>query len=145
MSHWGFRIETSWEDSYLRLWLNDKFLKENFSVEEQERIHPVNLTGIGDNGKESIDKVFLLSVDEVKKYCPHSEDATAFIPHILSVGNPGTKDFPIELDYNTYYWWTRTSGITKDLVVCVYYDGLLHEFDSNCDELGVRPAIWIKL
>ena len=141
----GSGYETSWEDSYLRLWLNDEFIKENFSAEEQERILPVNLAGIGDNGEENIDKVFLLSVDEVKKYFPHSEDAAAFMPYILSVGNPGTKDFPIELDYDTYYWWTRTSGITKDLVVCVHYDGSLHEFDSNCDELGVRPAMWVKL
>lgn len=140
----GSGYETSWKESYLRLWLNDEFFKENFSAEEQALILPINHAEDGSDDEEVIDRVFLLSLDEVKKYFPNQEDAVAFMHEVTSVGCSGTKDSPIELEYDTYFWWTRTSGATKDLVVCVHWDGELYVTDSNADELGVRPAVWVK-
>lgn len=141
----GSGYETSWKESYLRLWLNDEFLKENFSAEEQALILPIDHAEDGIYDEEVIDRVFLLSLDEVKKYFPNQEEAVAYMHDILSVWHSGTQDSPIELDYDTYFWWTRTSGATKDLVVCVDWDGELYESDSNADETGVRPAVWVKL
>lgn len=141
----GSGDETSWKDSHLRLWLNDKFLKESFSPDEQDMIVPIcNAAGRG-NGKQTIDKIFLLSAEEVKTYFANSESAIALEPTIFVPSQPGAKDNPITFDYQTNDWWTRTSGATKDLVVCVNYRGNLREADSGNNEIGVRPAMWVKL
>lgn len=64
---------------------------------------------------------------------------------LFSVSGSGSKDKPIELSFYKQVWWTRTLGTTKYLVKCVDWDGVLHEWDSNSNEIGVRPAMWVKL
>ena len=67
---WDGGKRVSWEECSLRKWLNNDFLNKAFSAEEQTRILAVNVkNSIGDNGLEdTIDKVFLLSTEEVEKY-----------------------------------------------------------------------------
>ena len=63
---------------------------------------------------------------------------------LFAAGQTGDKDSPIIFEIGEHIWWTRTSGTTKDLVVCVDCEGELCEMDSN-GQIGVRPAMWIKL
>lgn len=141
----GHGYKTSWEESYLRIWLNNNFLKESFSAEEQELILPVSNPSSLQNGECTVDRAFLLSADEAKRYFPKEADAIALEPMIFAASRTGDKDSPIELSYSRSIWWTRTSGTTKALVVCVDWQGALCEEDSNCDETGVRPAVWVRL
>ena len=138
----GSGYETSWDKSYLRTWLNGEFYKSCFSLHEQKQIVPVhNKTP---NGKRIVDKVFLLSTDEVGKYFSKSGSAVALEP-MIETASAGDNDDPIEITYEPVVWWTRTSGSTKDMVMCVGVQGDIFEIDSNCDEVGVRPALWVRI
>lgn len=139
----GNGYETSWDDSYLRGWLNGEFCQKCFSSDELKMITPIYNSASCENGKRSIDKVFLLSAEEVKKYFPSDEAAVAFMPDLKAAMRTGHKDSPIIFDFDKLTWWTRTAGSTNDLVVCVNQGGSLCEKDSNCSEIGVRPAIWV--
>lgn len=140
----GSGFETSWDSSYLRKWLNGEFYEKSFADKEKELVVPVYNGADRDNGKRSIDKVFLLSEEEVKKYFSDAESALALEPIADGFGDWGTEENPIEIGYERTVWWTRTTGSEKYMVVCVDWYGNLCEFDSNSDENGVRPAMWIK-
>lgn len=135
----GSGYDTSWDESYLKAWLNDDFYNDCFSSEEKERIIPIS-----DKTKESTDKVFLLSVDEIMKYFGEGTSAIAFAPIVDRVTTSGIKDELLEISYSPTIWWTRTLGKTKDVVMCVDSQGTFCEMDSNCDEVGVRPAVWVS-
>ena len=63
-----------WESSFIRKYLNEEFLKSCFSDKEASLIVDTEVVN-SDNpefgthgGQNTVDKVFLLSVDEVEKY-----------------------------------------------------------------------------
>ena len=86
--------------------------------------------------------MFLLSEEEVQK-CFYDEDmAIGLIP---MTNYDGKHEDRFIVNYSPVLWWTRTSGEAACDVVCVDRDGSLCEMDSNCDEIGVRPARWVKL
>lgn len=64
----------TWETSDLRKWLNDDFYNEAFDKDEQQFIYETKVenpdnhwTGV-EGGNDTIDKVYLLSFDEICKY-----------------------------------------------------------------------------
>ena len=68
-------VDTTWETSWLRQWLNFDFYNNAFLEEEQEHIIQTQLvnslnddTGVVIGGNETIDSVFVLSEDEINKY-----------------------------------------------------------------------------
>lgn len=140
----GHGYNTSWYDSYLRKWLNEDFYRSSFTPEESSKIFTVYNAASPGNGKRAIDKIFLLSVEEVKKYFK-TEDSAITVQPMIECSASGDKDDPIIIDHEPVAWWTRTTGSTKDLVMCVYFNGKIVEMDSNSDETGVRPAMWINL
>ena len=63
------KIETTYNNSSIRKWLNEDFYKETFSDFERMNIIEINNTNVdlqGNKGEDTIDKVFLLSLDEVE-------------------------------------------------------------------------------
>ena len=79
----GHGYETSWDDSYLRWWLNGEFFIDSFSADEQDMIVPIYNAASRGNGKRTIDKIFRLSAEEVKKYFVSKESAIAQDPAII--------------------------------------------------------------
>ena len=72
-------VKMTWSECTLRQWLNDTFLKETFSQEEQARIQEVLVVN-DDNphystrgGEDTMDRVFLLSEAEVLEFFPQRE------------------------------------------------------------------------
>ena len=141
----GRGYETSWKESYLREWLNNDFLSDSFNDKERSRI----LSGYTPSGKRNcprtIDKVFLLSLDEVKKYFPNKHSAASLLPMVDDLTATGSADHPINITYYPAFWWTRTVSHKKYLIKVVDPEGEFCDFDSNSDETGVRPAMWIKI
>lgn len=139
------QVETKWADSYLREWLNDTFLYTAFSSSEREDIvstsittskNPVHRTS---GGRDTTDKVFLLSIDEVETYfdsdVDRRVDATAYAKR------QGAQV------YNTGAWWRlRSPGKFDYSVASVYASGqIAYDGDAVSDYgCAIRPAIWVE-
>lgn len=149
----------TWETSSLREWLNNHFLKNAFTQEEQEAIrlcqikneaNPVYGTA---GGEDTSDKIFLLSFDEVTN--PN---------YGFSIGGQGDalnaqltdyalcqkdKEYEIMED-ETYWgsWWLRTPGddSSSALVVWGSYNGISYPgYSGGNSKIAVRPALRVDL
>ena len=128
-----------WANCSLRNWLNNTFLETAFNDEENQMIAKTK------TGSNCSDKVFLLSVGEVNKYFANDMGreckATAY-----------AKLKGASLDGGNCYWWLRTPGTNKEvLLICndvatvrtdgsVNTEGRYVRYTDNC----VRPAIWVN-
>ena len=133
----------TWENSSMRNWLNDTFLSAAFSGGEQNRIKATSL----EDG--CIDKVFLLSEDEVGKYFYSDygrSTAIQCVPtdYAMAKGAYGAGDSAE--GEAARWWWLRSPGASSFRVAGIFPDGTNHSSgwpvrDKNC----VRPAMWINL
>lgn len=119
----------TWKDSTLREWLNQTFYTEVFSSKEQEWIEESQILN-NDNetygtpaGENTVDKVFLLSNDEIDEF--------------RQSGN---------LKEVSEWWWLRSPGRTSDRAARVSTDGRVTLYERAFVTMsgGVRPAIWVK-
>ena len=137
----------TWENSSLRKWLNDTFLNTSFSEEEKAIIPSMNVeTGIG---KRTTDQVFLLSYDEALKYFSSDEDRRC-VPTPYAVAQAGFlyDDREIRIDGKApCFWWLRSPSTELGYVSLVLSNGELNErgVDACFDNIGVRPAVWVKV
>ncbi len=133
----GYGIFTSkWEDSTVRVWLNEEFYN-TFTEEEKELIvktHNVTAdsTEYGtDGGNDTDDYIYLLSVEE----------ANALDNSVRKCGSW------YELDYQ--WWWLRSPGVNADYVTYVgkHEDGVIdpHGDIAGNDYGAVRPALNIRI
>ncbi len=154
-------IFTTWENCTLRRRLNGTFFNEAFSPEEQSLIATtevsVDVTGDGTDGiypgKDTLDKIFLLSVNEVKKYFPSYSDRIC----------KGTEKYwqRIANDYPAFSseedecdWYLRTLGESSprifdsiegsDWVANVHVDGSVGIVMTAWRPTAIRPAVWVK-
>jgi len=144
----------TWSECNLRKYLNEVFLRETFTIEEQSSIIETNISNhnnpwYGTNGGgETKDKIFLLSLEEIVQYFGDSD----------SLVNHKTGDNDINDSYNStrkakdtegidMFWWLRTSGSVASLSTIVRKDGAIHVRGRPVDDKsgGVRPAMWINL
>ena len=123
-------LDTSWQTCTLRKWLNGPFVRETFTMEEQTRILATRVENLPNPkyytnaGAGSVDKLFILSLDEVEKYLP--TDA------LRAAGS---------------WWWLRSPGSNLLSAAAVYEDGSIYDtgINVNYTDGGVRPALWLRL
>jgi len=143
---------TTWESSYLRWWLNDCFINEAFSTEEQSMIvttkvsNPNNPEYNTDGGNDTEDKIFLLSIEEAEKYFSSKENRQCK-PSAYAKGNGASVS-----DNGNCFWWLRSPGMYENYAARVDSDGYILEFGtevfshySDHAYTAVRPALWIDL
>lgn len=126
----------TWESCTLRAWLNNTYLTSAFSSYEQDLIMSTNVVNSDnakygtDGGKNTTDKVFLLSIDEVNKYFSSNIEREA----TLSDGMSG-------------WWWLRSPGASSEFAADVFSDGSIHELGCDVNDAyeAVRPALWIDI
>ncbi|MBR5047406.1 MAG: hypothetical protein IKX76_04145 [Eubacterium sp.] len=119
----------TWENSYAREWLNTTFLTENFFEEEIARIPDTTVKtapnpeypGV-DPGKDTTDRVFLMSIDEVKKYY-------------------------LQLHPTETCWWLRTPGAAKGSMAFVYRNKevMAYGYDVTNSDITIKPALWVSI
>ena len=151
MSRWG-NIDANYEESDVRALLNDYFYYKAFSLSERERVvltvvdnslqsanteKVVSITtdGKGDSGryKNTVDKVFLLSAEEVEKYGLGDDKGR--------VKNQ-FKEYASYAGGRSSSWWLRS--VYQNNAKCVLYGGSIAS--TNKDSVnGVVPALWVKL
>ena len=145
----------TWEKSILRLYLNNIFYSYYLNDEERGMIVPCVLVNntINEfghpNGADTIDRIFILSIDEYNKYFKNNEER-------ISAGNNYTStlglhisstlpiaDIPIE---NGTYYWARNVGYHLSDISCVNWDGKINVYGYDCksDGMGARPCMWLK-
>ena len=136
---------TSWESSHLRAWLNNAFFNHAFTAEEQLMIVDTYLPADPnpkygtEQGNATTDRVFALSVREVKDYLDRDyermAEATSYAIYERNAYRDGS------------YWWTRTMGYSSDYATLVWSNGGINENGESVytSNVGVRPAIWIEL
>ena len=135
----------TWKESSLRAWLNDKFMNRAFSDEEKEKINITEVVN-KDNpvfgtkgGKNTSDKIFLLSLAEVsrkkggKKYGLLDDEMKAC----------ENSDFSKTVSW----WWLRSPGDDRYCAAVVNSDGWVYGDGSrvNGSNDGVRPALHLNL
>lgn len=138
---------TTWEYCTLRKWLNDDFYNEAFTEEEQGQIvtaiHPVD--GVPDEyANVTEDKVFLLTVNEAKKYF-YNDDDRILIPTQAVKNRVGYWGF---YDYERCSWWLRSSSwLRLDFAATVNNTGATLSGGVNVWHSGlvVRPVIWVSI
>jgi len=123
-------VEVTWDMCTLRKHLNGAFLKKFSPTEEGQILNVVNENkgneqhGIS-GGAKTTDKVFLLSVDDIKKYFSNNETRIAMMGGEVSI------------------WWLRSPG---EYPVNATFINEVGEIDycGECVDFksGIRPALW---
>ena len=139
--------DITWENSGIREWLNDDFLKEAFSEEEQRRIKLSEVAN-DDNpkygtsgGNNTQDHVFCLSIAETEQYfLDESERLCKPTEHARS--NYALGD---DRDNENCWWRLRSPGDRQRCASFVKSDGTVATwgYDVDFDYIAFRPAIRI--
>jgi hypothetical protein len=124
----------TWETCTLRQYLNGEFYNsfrdnEKAMIAETRNVNTDN-PGYGtEGGNDTIDRVFLLSINEANGYFKNDHDRAA------SYG--GSPD----------WWWLRSPGRDGDDAAFVFsYGGVNDDGNLAYDgAVGVRPALWVNL
>ena len=147
--HEHFKDNITWETCSLRSWLNGSFLGTAFTSEDQKLLvikEVDNSKNQGysnwntDGGKNTKDKVFLLSCSEANMYF-HSDDER--ICEVTSYA--ARQGVFLRNGSNICRWWLRSPGRTKGNAAHIPSDGTLGAYNivySAYD--AVRPAVWIN-
>ena len=139
--------DITWAESSCRKWLNGDFFSEAFSAAEQELIletavtTPDNALYHTKGGADTRDRVFALSLEEVKRYLPDNESRKAVpTPYTLSKNLWTHKD-------KTCYWWLRSPGIMQYNAAAIYYSGLVSDIGcfAGDEKVAYRPAVRVKI
>lgn len=117
-----------WADCRVRIWLNNSFIS-NFS--ETESSYIVDTTNINNMGDNTVDKLFILSADELDKYLPEGDARIGKV----------TESAKTVLG-NAHSWWLRSKDRDGDFHI-VNRSGEVKSSYFFEDE-GIRPAMWIR-
>lgn len=148
--------DITWETCSLRSWLNNTFINNAFSTEEQARIETTkvsadknpNFINSIDPGNATQDRVFLLSVTEVYNYFESNDERKCgTTEYAAQAQNVYTSDSHSADGKATCYWWLRTPGDSQNIATRGGIDGhIVHVGNGvNADRHGVRPALRITL
>ena len=146
----------SWENSYLRAWLNDDFLKTAFSEDEQACIIQSKvITHDAAGNCTTDDRLFCLSIDEVDRYFDSDKAMACEVTEEAKKG--------LHLDSGAITdgygcWWMRdltsSAGASGGANEAAYISGTYGTESAKkgsgmpvfCDYLStVRPAMWVDL
>lgn len=140
--------QITWEGSDIRSWLNNDFYSNVFSSSEKSAVKTVTNENTGNSdfnvngGNKTSDKIFILSIDEAKRYLPNNIDRMCQATKYAE--SKGT-----ELDSLTHNcrWWLRSPGSTLYSAASVKIDGFILNMGTpvSVDKAFVRPAMWIEI
>lgn len=139
--------DVTWSECSLRTYLNTEFYWNYFSDLDRQSIeqvtveNPYNPVYGTAGGKDTVDWVFCLSIDEAKKYFKNNVTRAAS-PAVYSRGK-----FEMVKDAGGAYWWLRSPGYYGSRAANVHDTGYIAAGGGDVDNenIGIRPAMWIKL
>ncbi len=151
-------MDITWETCSLRKWLNGTFLDHAFSMTEQTALRNTIVSNNNNmlygtkGGNNTVDKVYLLSVDEAVNPMygfdlrqngtgKRLSGNTAYTAQggemrVYGMNTAGTPD----------YWWLRSPGYSNSMAVCVmYYGNVVPVGIEVCHNVTVRPVVHLDL
>lgn len=148
----SFYDEVTWENCSVREWLNETFINDAFSIEEQDMIQSTTVSADYNPkynswpGNDTTDKIFLLSVKEVNMYFS-TDEARKCAPTLFAMDQGAfTSDSEIVDGRGTCVWMLRTPGHSNSTKAVVDTDGSVKGWGSATSMHGtIRPAMWIDL
>lgn len=134
----------TWETCSLRRWLNEDFCQAAFNEKEKSLIQTAfvkaedNIKFDTPAGNDTIDTVFLLSIEEAQEY--FADDEERICRSTLYAEDHGSWN-------GTSWWWLRSPGINPYYAASVRYDGSLYRYGDlvSNDYVAVRQSLWINL
>lgn len=151
----SFLVSEYWENSSVRTWLNDEFLKTAFNEKEVSAILKTHLDNNSANysyytdyscGDDTEDRVFFLSSAEKVLYLPeHAEARVAATAYAIANGAYVSEEDKTIDGIAAGYWWLRTPTYYKYNPACVQCDGDIGSMGATADHVLVRPALWLNL
>jgi len=160
----------TWAASDIRQYLNGAFYG-SFSVADRERIAATSLLN-NDNqwfgtpaGNDTVDKIFLLSIEEVVQHFGDSgmfargidpnerTQGFMFDPDVFGIYGFGIHDrysiarVAANVDGEVLWWWLRSPGMSAYNAAGVFYEGyiLLTNILATSPTCGIRPALWLYI
>ena len=142
------RKEVTWETCTLRYWLNHDFISIAFPGPEQDVLMFTKVTADRnpqfktDPGKDTKDRVFLLSIPEVMKYIKtEKERAVKATPYAKS------RNSNLNSDNGKSWWWLRSPGLVSVCAAIVTGNGSVACNGNDVYSMNhvVRPALWIDI
>lgn len=166
----------NWEGCYLRKWLNNDFYNLAFNSSEKDKIQNTNLVNSAnadtkiEGGNNTYDKIFCLSIDEVKQYFGTGDKtskgyqlgqnvSTRGTSYAKEVVNGGQRLWVFDYANNTdsdkserrwadgnSSFWLRSPGNYLKAAALVDYASFLDIKGYGGDNklTGVRPAMWVS-
>ena len=161
-------IDITWVDSEIRKYLNGEFY-DKFKDSDKSKIIPVTNKNLdnqwyGSNGgKESKDKIFLLSLEEV--VCKYFGDSSELLNnprknqrYWFERKDKNNSKRGATFEGSWWWWWLRSPGRNNVKAVYIWGDGNIGIqgnnilkcninscFHPNGDVRGgIRPALWLK-
>ena len=134
-----------WKDSPIRKWLNEDFYNDTFDDDEKSMIKSTNVINNGNSykgiegGEDTIDKLFLLSLDEIVNI-----EYGFFNMHSVVSSTRVAKTN----DEKDGEWWLRSPSDYQEITARVYDDGYVGDSVFSVFYtigVGVRPALHIDL
>jgi hypothetical protein len=146
--------ETTWETSDIRKWLNGEWLKtlmSRMTDAQKDRIMDTEVRNDNnpwygtDAGNDTVDKIFLLSFDEVIWYFGNT--AMVASKEVSETGIYQDRNNFSRMAWDTdnaVTWWLRTPGDSSRNFVRVYAGGSIHVRGGSVRYVrnAVRPAMW---
>ena len=152
--------DITWERCTLRAWLNNDFLNTAFTPEEQAHILLTQVKNskkqgcsewVTDGGKNTEDRIFLLSYAEAKKHLGVKYDEfnrkprMVPTPYAISQGAYTSSGYKTAGGEYTGWWWLRSPGRCAHGASYVRDGGSLNSIYVDCYDVCVRPAMWVNL
>ena len=137
--------DITWEECTLRTWLNDEFLNDAFTDEEIAMIPTVTVPADvnpdyeTDPGKNTKDKVFILSETEAEQYLGTNDLRRC------SASSYAIEHGAYDKNLGGCWWWLRSPGSSQNQVGIVESDGRISSDSSHYNNVAVRPSMWIEI
>lgn len=146
--------KVSWATSTMRQWLNDTFINKAFTNYEMKAILENKIQTKGNEewgtsgGKDTIDKVYLLSVEEATNpaYGFYSQFYKASVSRIVRNTKYATINdgYTNKTNGNTC-WWLRSPGMDRQFAYFFTNGSGTYSYFVGRRNDAVRPAIRVKL
>ena len=158
---WRDCVGITWHDCDLRKWLNDEFYNTAFTATEKKFIKTTHCTDNGEGSLDTEDKVFLLSVNEIKDVTEkHGKDlrravGTDFAKmkkpdgcnlYVYDKTNKDNYVIKSGEEIGCSWWWLRTQGNKPTRAFFIGTSCSIRSYANvSAARDGVRPALIISL